>query len=110
MNREVWGKRAEWCDYSGPVEGKTAGVAFLENPASFGHPTYWHARDYGLMSANPFGLSEFLGEGHCGDYVLPAGETIVFSYRVYIHEGDAGTGQVDPMYRAYTSPPTVESS
>ena len=107
---EVWGKRAEWCDYSGPVEGKTAGVAFLENPASFGHPTYWHARDYGLMSANPFGLSEFLGEGHCGDYVLPAGETIVFSYRVYIHEGDAGTGQVDPMYRAYTSPPTVESS
>ena len=50
---EVWGKRAEWCDYSGPVEGKMAGVAFLESPTSFGHPTYWHARDYGLMSANP---------------------------------------------------------
>ena len=25
---DVWGKRAEWCDYSGPVEGKTAGVRF----------------------------------------------------------------------------------
>ena len=107
---EVWGKRAEWCDYSGPVEGKTAGVAFLESPSSFGHPTYWHARDYGLMSANPFGLSEFLGEGHCGDYVLPAGETIVFSYRVYIHEGDAAAGQVPAMYSAYTAPPSVQSS
>ena len=62
------------------------------------------------MSANPFGLSEFLGEGHCGDYVLPAGETIVFSYRVYIHEGDAGTGQVKAMYRAYTALPSVEAS
>ena len=107
---DVWGKRAEWCDYSGPVEGKTAGVAFLESPESFGHPTYWHARDYGLMSANPFGLSEFLGEGHCGDYVLPAGETIVFSYRVYIHEGDAASGQVAAMYSAYTAPPSVQSS
>lgn len=105
----VWGKRAEWCDYSGPVEGKTAGVAFLESPSSFGHPTYWHARDYGLMSANPFGLSEFLGEGHCGDYVLPAGETIVFSYRVYIHEGDAASGQVAAMYQAYTAPPSAKS-
>ncbi len=107
---EVWGKRAEWCDYSGPVEGRTAGVAFLESPSSFGHPTYWHARDYGLMSANPFGLSEFLGEGHNGDYTLPAGETITFSYRVYIHDGDAATGQVAATYRAYTAPPSVESS
>ena len=107
---EVWGKRAEWCDYSGPVEGKTAGVAFLESPSSFGHPTYWHARDYGLMSANPFGLSEFLGEGHNGDYTLPAGETITFSYRVYIHDGDAATGRVDAMYQAYVAPPSVESS
>ena len=107
---DVWGKRAEWCDYSGPVDGQTVGVAFLESPSSFGHPTYWHARDYGLMSANPFGLSEFLGEGHCGDHALPAGETIVFSYRVYIHEGDAGAGRVDAMYLAYTDPPCVESS
>ena len=107
---DVWGKRAEWCDYSGPVDGRTVGVAFLEDPSSFGHPTYWHSRDYGLMSANPFGLSEFLGEGHCGDYVLPAGETIVFSYRVYIHEGDAAEGQVDAVYRAYTAPPSVQSS
>ena len=107
---EVWGKRAEWCDYSGPVDGRTAGVAFLESPSSFGHPTYWHARDYGLMSANPFGLSEFLGEGHNGDYTLPAGDTIVFSYRVYIHDGDAGEGQVAAAYRAYTAPPSVDYS
>ena len=106
---EVWGKRAEWCDYSGPLGGRTVGVAFMEHPSSFGHPTYWHARDYGLMSANPFGLSEFLGKGHDGSYNLPAGESLVFNYRVYIHEGDASAGGVAEMYRAYTDPPSPES-
>ena len=102
---QVWGKRAEWCDYSGPVGGRTAGVAFLESPKSFGHPTYWHARDYGLMSANPFGLSEFLGEGSDGSYNLPAGESIAFRYRVYVHEDDASGAGVAEMYAAYAAPP-----
>ena len=61
------------------------------------------------MSANPFGLSEFLGEGHNGDYTLPAGETITFSYRVYIHDGDAGAGRVAATYSAYTAPPDANS-
>ena len=107
VNRsEEWGKRAEWCDYSGPVGGSTVGVAVLENPSNVGHPTYWHSQDYGLMAANPFGLSWFLGEGHNGDYTLPAGESVVFSYRVYIHEGNAAEGSVAAMYEAYVRPPS----
>ena len=107
---EVWGKRAEWCDYSGPLGGRIAGIAVLEHPSSFKHPTYWHARDYGLMSANPFGISAFLGGNHNGDYVLRAGESIDFSYRVYIHEGGASEGEVSSMYHAFVDPPTIESS
>ena len=107
---EGWGKRAEWCDYSGPLGGKIAGIAVLEHPSSFKHPTYWHARDYGLMSANPFGISAFRGGHHNGDYVLRAGESINFSYRVYIHEGGASEGEVSSMYHAFVEPPTIELS
>ena len=55
----VRGKRADWVDYSGPIGGKTLGIAIFDNPANPRHPTWWHARDYGLFAANPFGLHDF---------------------------------------------------
>src|SRR5262249_29611778 len=36
---EAWGTRAEWCDYYGPVEGKTAGIAMFDCPTNPRHPT-----------------------------------------------------------------------
>ena len=51
---ETWGKRAHWCDYVGPVNGKTVGITIMDSPGNFRYPTYWHVRDYGLMTANPF--------------------------------------------------------
>ena len=29
---ETWGKRADWCDYYGPVEGKIVGMAIFDSP------------------------------------------------------------------------------
>jgi hypothetical protein len=40
---EIWGKRAHWCDYSGPVENRWVGVALFDHPKNLRHPTYWHA-------------------------------------------------------------------
>ena len=82
---EVWGKRAHWCDYSGPVNTRWVSVACFEHNESFRHPTYWHARDYGLLTANPFGVSVFEGPGYSGEHALPAGESLRFRYRVYVH-------------------------
>ncbi|MHC5001876.1 MAG: DUF6807 domain-containing protein, partial [Planctomycetota bacterium] len=48
-----WGKRAAWVEYSGPVRGRTVGVAIFDHPGNPRHPTWWHARDYGLFAANP---------------------------------------------------------
>ena len=39
--------------------GKTYGVAVLDDPRNPLHPTRWHVRAYGLLAANPFGLSYF---------------------------------------------------
>ncbi len=106
---ENWGKRAHWCDYSGPVEGRTVGVAIFDNPANFRYPTYWHVRNYGLMTANPFALSAYRNDpSRDGSHVVKAGEELAFSYRVYIHDGDAVAGGVGQRYHGYINPPLVE--
>jgi hypothetical protein len=31
----------------------------MDHPSNPRFPTYWHARDYGLFSLNPFGVRDF---------------------------------------------------
>lgn len=86
--KAAWGKRAKWCDYYGPLNGKTVGIAILDHPENPRHPTWWHARDYGLCTANPFGISYFEKKTkHTGDFRIKAGGTVVFRYRIVLHEG-----------------------
>ena len=99
----TWGKRAAWCDYYGPVEGKTLGLAIFDHPQNPRHPTWWHVRDYGLFAANPFGKHDFesLPDKAAGNLVVAAGKSITFRYRVYIHEGDEKQADVAGRYADY---------
>jgi hypothetical protein len=103
---ETWGKRAGWCDYYGPVDGKTVGIAIFDHPENPRHPTWWHVRDYGLFAANPFGQHDFekLKDKTAGNLVVPAGKSITFRYRFLIHEGDEQQGKVAEKYRQYIRP------
>lgn len=105
-NDDTWGKRAEWCDYYGPVAGKIVGIAIMDHPTSFRHPTYWHSRTYGLFAANPFGISHFTNDKNAdGSHTIPAGEELQLRYRVYIHSGDTMQAKVAAQYAAYADPP-----
>jgi hypothetical protein len=99
----TWGKRADWCDYNGPVNGKIVGIAMFDNPKNPRHPTWWHVRDYGLFAANPFGKHEFesLKDKKAGDLKVPAGESITFRYRLFLHEGDQDQAKVADRYQEY---------
>ena len=100
--REIWGKPADWVDYYGSVGGKEMGVAVFDHPASFRHPTTWHARAYGLFAANPFGRREFTRDAaQDGSWTVPEGKSITFRYRVLIHFGDYRAGGVAEAYREY---------
>lgn len=102
--KEIWGKRANWVDYYGKVGGEELGIAIFDSPKSFRHPTYWHARGYGLFAANPFGLREFTRNPHeNGSYTIPAGGSITFRYRVLIHHGDYREAGVAQAYARYAS-------
>src|SRR5207244_1924657 len=50
----VWGMLSDWCDYSGDIDGKRAGIAIFDAPTNKPRAA-WHSRGYGLMAANPFG-------------------------------------------------------
>ena len=105
---ETWGKRAAWCDYSGPVNGNDVGVALMDHPASFRHPTFWHVRNYGLMTANPFGLSHFYNNtNRPGWLVLSPGQTLVGMYRIFVHDQGPDEADVANKYNDFAYPPQV---
>jgi len=106
-DKQAWGKRAAWVDYSGPVytkSGKTerVGIAILNHPSSFRYPTYWHVRTYGLFAANPFGLHNFLGSDKVdGSFTLKPGQAFSFYYRVIFHRGGAKDIDLDKAFQTY---------
>ncbi len=104
---DAWGKPAEWVDYVGRVEGDTVGVAILDHPTSFRHPTHWHVRDYGLFAANPFGYQAFYKKapGKDGTYKLKKGNSMSFRYRMYLHHGSVTEAKVEEVYNGFAKEP-----
>ena len=100
---DTWGKRADWVDYSGPVNDKIVGIAIFDHPKNPRHPTSWHVRDYGLFAANPFGKHDFekLKDEHAGDLLILSGKSITFRYRIYLHEGDEKQAKVAERYAEF---------
>jgi hypothetical protein len=100
--KEIWGKRARWVDYSGTVEGEKLGLAIFDHPKNPKYPTYWHARGYGLFAVNPFGEHDFCNDPtRDGSLTIPPGQTLTLRYRVFIHHGDAAEAQVAEAYERY---------
>ncbi|MCM8804986.1 MAG: PmoA family protein [Candidatus Omnitrophica bacterium] len=107
--KECWGKRAFWCDYSGQIEGIECGISVFDFPGNLRYPTYWHVRDYGLFSANFFGLSDFYGDKKIsGTYILPYGNELKLFYRIYIHSGNCEQAKVNEKYLNFLYPPEIE--
>jgi hypothetical protein len=98
---DAWAKRAPWCDYYGTVEGEALGVAMLNHPSSFRHPTPWHVRTYGLFTANPFGLKALNKDSESGAMTLKKGEKLTLRHRFIFHKGDEKEGKIAEAYAAY---------
>ncbi|NBO93425.1 MAG: hypothetical protein EBV06_14100 [Planctomycetia bacterium] len=102
--KEVWGKVANWCDYSGPLgEGApVGGVALFADPKN-STDTAWHSRGYGLMAANPFGRAgSFPGrKGNSNLVKLAKGEHLKLRFGVYLHAGDVKEGKVAEAFKEF---------
>ena len=99
----VWGKRSEWVDYSGTLDGEPLGVVMMDHPGNPRHPTYWHSRGYGLHSINPFGVSDFLNDKtQNGSLTLEPGAHVRFRYRVIVHPA-ASQAALAELYKQYAT-------
>ncbi len=103
---QAWGKRARWVAYHGPdSKGTPTVIAILDHSENLRHPTWWHARNYGLLTANPFGIRAFEGKNakESGDYTLEKGETLTQRYRLILHQGDLGSARVEEQWKAFVA-------
>jgi hypothetical protein len=82
---QVWGNSADWCDYSGTIAGQRDGITLFCHPKNL-RPSWFHARDYGLLEANPFGRQAF-GKGEKSSVLISPGEKLRLRYGLLIHSG-----------------------
>jgi hypothetical protein len=81
--KATWGQPAEWCDYSGVVNGVRAGVKIIPDASNF-RPCWWHNRDYGVFVANPFGRAA-MKQGELSRIEVKKGETHRLKFTVVLH-------------------------
>ncbi len=83
-----WGKPAAWCDYSGVIDKQRYGLLLLPHPKNFASSIF-HARDYGLLVANPFAQQAF------GKSKIPAKTVVKRGEKLRLRYGICGYGRPD---------------
>lgn len=102
--KNIWGKRSEWVDYYGQINGKTVGIAIMDHPSNPRTPTYWHARAYGLFANNIFGVHDFENDkSRDGSLAIRPGQPLRFRYRVLIHPGDVNQAGIRDAFQAWAN-------
>ena len=96
--KQIWSRAAAWCDYAGEVEGQPVGVTLFCHPENF-RSSWFHARNYGLMVANPFGRKA-MKKGARSKVRIDSGETLRLRYAVWLH-GKATAAEIDAAFERY---------
>ena len=100
--RNIFGKKARWMDYSGPLAAgqgagrKTVleGVTYFDHPSNPRYPTYWHVREDGWMGAS-FCLLE--------PYTVTREDPLVLRYLLYAHSGGYYSGKAEKVHAAFAA-------
>jgi len=100
LPEDVNKKRFLWNDLSGKFGGlgKISGVAIFDYPENPRHPSFWSSRYYGFLNPSPTSLETLS---------IPQDKPLRLRYRLWIHKGDATSGNVAQAYRVFTQPPKV---
>jgi hypothetical protein len=93
----TWGKSSKWIDYSGIIDDNYVGMAIMPDPDNF-RPSWFHARDYGFIAANPFGR-EAMKQGDKSAVKVKQGEDFHLGFGIFVYCNAKGN-KVD-ISRAY---------
>ena len=84
---DVYGTRALWVLLYGKIGNEEESVVMIDHPSNPGHPTYWHARGYGLLLANPLGASAYSNGKNVMDFSIPSDTSVTFKFRLAVCSG-----------------------
>ena len=95
------GTRARWCAQSGSIDGKWSTVVIFCHPSNERFPENMRIWDKGgaFFSFSPV---------QAGDWTFKPGETHVFRYRFYVHEGKLDKDIAERAWADYAEPPQVK--
>lgn len=93
---EVRGTRAAWCEYSKEIDGVPTGLLIVPHPDNEPR-VYWHARDYGMLTANPFGAKSLTGKGD-GKVVIKPPQTMRLRFGILIFSASIDANEVARRY------------
>ena len=97
---QVWGKQADWCQYSGVVDRQRIGIVLMPAPNNF-RRSWFHARDYGLLVANPFGRNAFT-KGEKSKVSVKQGDKFSLRFGVLVYGVPAESPlDIAGIYRKY---------
>lgn len=97
---EVWGRPADWCAYRGSVDGTQVGIVIMPHPDNF-RRSWFHARDYGLLLANPFGRKAFT-KGEPSRVVVEKNEPLTLRFGVFVYDApNDKSPDLASIYRRY---------
>lgn len=106
VDGDAWGQPAPWINYTGPVDGKPAGIAVFSHPSNFRPECRWHVREYGLLAANPFGLKDFTkGALSQAALTLAPGASLELRYLVLFHRGDLSDEELQSEFDRFATSP-----
>jgi hypothetical protein len=99
----VWGTRGRWCMLAGKIGAEPVTIAILDHPSNPNSSTYWHARGYGLFSANVFGRKVFDPEQEELTLTLEPGKSVTFRHRVLILGTSATPESIEREFRTFAA-------
>jgi hypothetical protein len=99
---KVWGTRGPWMGLTGVVDAAPVTLAIFDHPANHNHPTYWHARGYGLFAANPLGQRGYDPARPAASLTLEPGRSITFRHRILVADARLTRDELQQAYAAYT--------
>jgi hypothetical protein len=97
----VWGTRGPWMGLTGTIDGSPITLAILDHPSNHGHPTYWHARGYGLFAANPFGRHGYDPKQDPATFTLAPGKSVTFRHQILIADAHLTKEQLQRTFDAF---------
>jgi hypothetical protein len=96
----IFGQRAAWVDYSGPVpKGGSEGITYFDHPANPGHPAHWHVRADGWMGASVC---------FAGPVAATRPKPLVLRYLLHAHRGPLDAPRAAKLAAAFAARPAYE--